>query len=144
MMNDVIDEYCRTRLAYDEAHELSSQADKEHKAARAKLVEAMVVESTTVAPPEHEGLKFNLRDVFSIACNKDNEDLVKDWLHGHYGDIAEFTVEKVDKKTVVERLQNDIEGEKLDQFDVPDFMKLKNGPDVSVLGWAAYSRDRRA
>ena len=141
-IQNLLDEYMKTRLAYDDAHEISSAADKVHKAAKAKLVDAMIEETTTLAPPE-TGLKFHLRNQFSISCNKDNEELVKDWLHDHYGDVAEFTVEKVDKKTVEERLKNDIEGEQLDEFSVPEFMNLKTRPDVSCTGWKQFSTNER-
>lgn len=141
-LQTLLDEYIETRLAYDDAHAISSAADKEHKAAKAKLVDAMMAETTTLAPPD-TGLKLHLRNQFSISCNKDNEESVKDWLHEHYGDIEEFTVMKVDKKTVEERLKTDIEGEQLDEFSVPDFMNLKTRPDVSCTGWKQFSTNKR-
>lgn len=141
-MNDLIDEYVETRLAYDDAHEISSAANKEHKQAKAQLVEKMIEDKQKGVKLDY-GIAFSLRNQFSISCNKDNEEDVKDWLHGHYGDIEEFTVMKVDKKTVEERLKADIEGEQLDEFDVPDFMKLKTRPDVSCTGWKKYSTERR-
>lgn len=137
-----IDEYISTRLTYDEAHAISSAADKEHKAAKAKLVEAMEAEQQKGMKMDF-GLAFNLRSVFSISCNKDNEDDVKDWLHEHYGDLEQFTKQKVDKKVVEERLKSDIEGEQLDEFDVPEFMNLKTRPDVSCTGWKAFSLENR-
>jgi hypothetical protein len=137
-----IDDYISTRLAYDTAHEISSAADGEHKAAKRKLVEAMEEEQQKGMKMDF-GLAFNLRNVFSISCNQDNEEDVKEWLHGHYGDLAQFTKEKVDKKAVEEKLKNDIEGEQLDEFDVPDFMNLKTRPDVSCTGWKAFSLEHR-
>jgi hypothetical protein len=137
-----IDEYIATRLAYDEAHEISSAADKEHKAAKAKLVEVMEEEQQKGMKMDF-GISFNLRNQFSISCNKDNEEDVKDWLHEQYGDLEEFVKPKVDKKVVEERLKDDIEGEKLDQFDVPDFMNLKTRPDVSCTGWKQFSLQHR-
>lgn len=139
----LIDDYITTRLAYDEAHAISVAADKEHKAVRAQLVEAMVDEGQKGMKMDF-GLNFNLKNCFSIACNKDNEDDVKQWLHDRYGDIEDFTVLKVDKKTVEERLKSDIEGEELDQFDVPEFMNLKTRPDVSCTGWKNYSAQQRS
>jgi hypothetical protein len=139
----LIDGYISTRLAYDDAHEISSAADKEHKGAKAKLVEAMVSEQQTGMKMDY-GLGFNLRNQFSISCNMENEEDVKEWLHERYGDIEQFTTLKVAKKTVEERLKADIEGEELDQFDVPDFMNLKTRPDVSCTGWKAYSAQKRS
>ena len=141
-IENLLDEYINTRLAYDDAHEISSAADKVHKAAKAQLVETMMAESTVLAPPD-SGLKFHLRNQFSISCNKDNEEDVKSWLHDHYGDVEEFTVQKVDKKTVEERLKTDIEGEQLDEFSVPEFLNLKTRPDVSCTGWKQYSTNKR-
>jgi len=142
-IQELTDEYIRTRLAYDEAHALSSAADKEHKGAKGKLVAEMEKLSNTIDPPEL-ALKFHLRNMFSISCNKDNEEDVKEWLHERYGDIEQFTTQKVDKKTVEEKLKADIEGEELDQFEVPDFMNLKTRPDVSCTGWKAYSAQQRS
>jgi len=139
----LIDDYIATRLAYDEKHAASTQADKEHKAVKAKLVEAMV-EAREKGKKMDFGLSFNLRNQFSISCNQDNEDQVKDWLHDRYGDIEQFTTLKVAKKAVEEKLKADIEGEELDQFDVPDFMNLKTRPDVSCTGWKAYSAQQRS
>lgn len=139
----LIDEYIETRLLYDEAHALSSAADKDHKVVKAKLVEAMVSEQQTGMKMDF-GLGFNLRNQFSISCNVDNEEDVKSWLHDRYGDIEQFTTLKVAKKTVEERLKADIEGEELDQFEVPDFMNLKTRPDVSCTGWKAYSASKRS
>ena len=139
----LIDEYIETRLAYDAAHELSSAADKDHKTVKAKLVEAMVSEQQTGMKMDF-GLGFNLRNQFSISCNVENEDQVKEWLHDRYGDIEQFTTLKVAKKTVEERLKADIEGEELDQFEVPDFMNLKTRPDVSCTGWKAFSAENRS
>lgn len=141
-IQELIDDYIATRLAYDEAHEISSAADKAHKAVKAKLVEAMETSDDTGIKKSF-GLSFNLRNQFSIACNMDNEDDVKEWLHDHYGDLAQFTKEKVDKKAVEEQLKSDIEGEKLDEFDVPEFMNLKTRRDVSCTGWKQFSQQHR-
>ncbi len=142
-ISELIEDYITTRLAYDDAHAISSQADSEHKAVKAKLVDAMV-EAREKGKKMDFGLSFHLRSVFSIACNKGNEDDVKEWLHDRYGDLEQFTEQKVDKKTVEERLKSDIEGEELDQFEVPDFMNLKTRPDVSCTGWKAYSAQQRS
>jgi hypothetical protein len=139
----LIDEYIETRLAYDEVHALSSQADKEHKAVKARLVEAMVKEQQTGMKMDF-GLGFNLRNQFSISCNVDNEEEVKTWLHDRYGDLEQFTTLKVAKKAVEEQLKADIEGEELDEFDVPEFLNLKTRPDVSCTGWKAYSAENRS
>ncbi len=142
-IQELIDEYIETRLDYDIAHEISVAADKEHKAAKAKLVQGMVDAQERGKKMDY-GIAFHLSDQFSIKCNKDNEADVKEWLHERYGDVHEFTVEKVDKKTVEEKLKADIEGEELDQFDVPDFFDLKTRPDVSCTGWKKYSIARRS
>lgn len=142
-MQELIDEYVETRLAYDDAHAISVEADKKHKTARRRLVEGMEKVSNTIDPPEI-ALKFTLSTKFSIACNQDNKEDVKEWLHEHYGDIEEFTEQALVKKTVEERLKADIEGEELDEFDVPDFFDLKTRPDVSCTGWKKYSTARRS
>jgi len=139
----LIDGYISTRLAYDDAHDISVQADSEHKAAKRKLVEGMVAARERGKKMDF-GIAFNLRDQFSISCNKENEADVKDWLHERYGDIEQFTTLKVDKSTVEDQLKADIEGEELDLFDVPDFMKLKTRPDVSCTGWKAFSAKKRS
>lgn len=139
----LIDEYISTRLAYDDAHAISAGADAAHKVVKAQLVNAMI-EAREKGKKMDFGLNFNLRNVFSISCNQDNEEDVKTWLHDRYGDIEQFTVIKVAKKAVEERLKTDIEGEELDEFDVPDFMKLKTRPDVSCTGWKAYSAKQRS
>lgn len=141
-MEELIELYCRTRLDYDEKHEASSLADAAHKAAKARLVEAMI-DAKEKGKTMDYGLRFNLRNQFSIRCNADNEIDVKDWLHERYGDVNLFTVEKVSKKAVEEKLKEDIEGEVLDEFDVPDFMALKTRPDVSCTGWKQYSANQR-
>lgn len=138
----LIDQYIETRLAYDDAHAISSQADTAHKAVKAQLVEAMVAAREKGKKMDY-GLSFNLRNRFSISCNEDNEEDVKEWLHERYGDIEQFTTLKVAKKAVEEKLKDDIEGEELDEFDVPAFMNLKTRPDVSCTGWKAYSAQKR-
>lgn len=142
-LNELIDEYISTRLAYDDAHAISSAADKEHKRAKGAMVEKMLEDNQKGVKLEN-GLAFNMRNQFSISCNKDNEEQVKDWLQDHYGDVEEFTVLKVDKKTVEEKLKGDIEGERLDEFDVPEALKLKTRPDVSCTGWKQFSSNRRS
>lgn len=139
---DLVTDYIDTRLAYDDAHALSVAADKEHRKAKKKLVEAMEKKSRQHDPPGD--LKFHLSKVFTITCNKDNEDDIKDWLEARYGDIEEFCAHKVQKKDVVERIQNDIEAEKLNEFDVPDFMNLNNSNQLNCNGWTQYSKERRS
>lgn len=141
-MQHLIDEYIETRLDYDEKHEQSNMANTVHQSARARLVEAMI-DAKQKGQKLDSGLAFNLRNQFSISCTEKNEEEIKGWLHEHYGDANEFTVEKVSKKAVEERLKSDIEGEKLDEFDVPDFMKLKTRQDVSCIGWRQYSATQR-
>ncbi len=142
-MEALIDEYVQTRMAYDVAHEASNKADKAFKAAKAKLVEGMVAAQETGKKMDY-GLGFSLRKQFSISCNPDNEVEVKNWLHETYGDVSEFTVEKIAKKTVEEKIKDDIEDGKLDEFEVPDFMNLKTRPDVSCTGWKQYSQKHRS
>ena len=144
-LQQLTDEYIDTRMAYDIAHAASSDADKAHKAVRKQLVDVMLEVSRTIDNDEiHEGMRFRLRNQFSVKCNKDNEEQVKDWLHDRYGDLEEFTTQKVQKTTVEERLKADIEGGKLDEFDVPDFMDLKTRPDITCDGWKAYSLNQRS
>ena len=145
-MQEQIDDYLATRVAYDEAHAISSAKYAQHAAAKAKLVEAMLDEekqSVKFREGELAGMSFYLKNVFSISCNAQNEEDVKSWLHERYGDVHEFTTEKVVKKTVETKLKDDIEGEQLDEFDVPDFMNLKTRPDVSCTGYKQFSAERR-
>lgn len=146
-LQPLIDEYLDTRMAYDAAHAISSSKYAQHQAAKAKLVEAMVEkEQQSVKFGEesrYAGMHFFLQSQFSISCNAQNEDDVKDWLHERYGDVHEFTAMKVVKKAVEERLKNDIEGDQLDEFEVPDFMKLKTRPDVSCRGYKQFAAARR-
>jgi hypothetical protein len=141
-VNELIEEFIKTKMAWEEAHEISSKADAAHKAVKAQLVEAMQDEDTAQKEHASTGLRFDLRPVWSIACNKDNEQELSDWLHERYGDIEEFTEPKLSKKTISRRLRTDIENEELDEFDVPDFVNLKNRPDVWCMGWKQY-RDER-
>lgn len=144
-LQQLTDEYIDTRMAYDVAHATSSAADKAHKAVKKQLVDEMLEVSRTIDNDEiPEGMKLRLVDKFSVKCNEDNEEEVKDWLHDRYGDIEEFTKPKLHKKTIVERLQADIEGGELDQFDVPEIMDLKNGPQITCDGWKAYSLNQRS
>ncbi len=75
---ELVKDYVDTRLAYDDAHALSVAANTEHQKAKKKLVEEMEKTSRQHDPPGV--LKFHLSNIFTIACNKDNEDDVKDWL----------------------------------------------------------------
>ncbi len=142
-LQDLLEDYVETRLAYDKAHAISSNADARFKAAKRRLADGMIANTKSYDPPDIP-LKFHLRDQFTFACNVDNEDDVKEWLHERYGDIEEFTVPKVVKSTVTDRFQADIEAELLDEFDVPDFFDLKTRPDVSCNGWKAYSEEQRS
>lgn len=140
-LQTLIDEYLATRQAYDEAKAISDGKYSEHKAAKAKLVDEMLAQeqqSIKFGEGRLEGMNFYLRSVFSISSTLANEDQIKDWLQEHYGDASEFTIERVNKKALEERLKNDIEGEQLDEFDVPDFMNLTTRPDVSVMGYKQY------
>lgn len=134
---DLVQEYIDTRLAYDDAHAISVKANSVHNKAKKALVTAMEQKSRQHDPPGE--LKFHLSKVFTISCNKDNEDDVKDWLEERYGDLEEFCAQKVQKKTVEERIKNDIEAEKLNEFDVPDFMNLNNSNQLNCNGWKQYS-----
>ena len=145
-LEEKIDEYLATRVAYDEAHALSSQAYKEHQAAKAKLVDLMLDEqkqSVKFRDGELAGMNFFLKNEFSISCTEANNDEIKTWLQDRYGDVHEFTVEKVNKKSVVDRIKTDIEAEKLDEFEVPDFMNLKTRPDVTCTGYKQFSAKQR-
>jgi hypothetical protein len=145
-LQTLIDEYLETRMAYDEAHEISTQKHLTHQAAKAALVNEMLEreqQSVKFGDGELDGMTFYLRSVFSVSVTVNNEDKVKEWLHEHYGDVHEFTVEKVNKKSVEERLKSDIEGEQLDEFDVPEFLCLKTNPDISVTGYKQYSARRK-
>ena len=144
-LQDLIDEYLETRMDYDKAHAVSSSCYTQHQAAKSTLVDAMLdakQQSVKFRDGELAGMNFFLRNIFSISCTEKNEEEVKDWLHDHYGDVNEFTTMKVHKKTVEERLKEDIEGEKLDEFDVPDFMKLKTRPDVTCTGYKKFAAAR--
>ena len=141
-LQNLIDDYLETRMAYDEVKAISTQRYKEHAAAKAKLVDEMLAQqqqSVKFGTGQLDGMTFYLRSQFSISCNQSNEDDVKTWLHDRYGDVHEFTVEKVNKKAVEEKLKTDIEGEQLDEFEVPDFMNLTTRPDVSVTGYKQYA-----
>ncbi len=139
---ELVQDYIDTRLTYDDAHAISVKANAMHQKAKKALVEEMEKTSRQHDPPGD--LKFHLSNVFTIACNKDNEDDVKDWLEGRYGDLEEFCLQKVQKSTVEERLKADIEGEKLNLFDVPDFMNLKTGNQLNCNGWKQYSAKVRS
>lgn len=141
-----IDEYLKTRLAYDDAHAVSSDRYKQYQGAKAKLSEAMVEaqqQGVKFRDGELAGMNFFLKNQFGISCNAENEEQIKEWLHDRYGDVHEFTTQKVVKKTVEDRLKSDIEGEQLDEFEVPDFMKLKTRPDVSCTGYKKYAAERK-
>jgi hypothetical protein len=139
-----IEAYLQTRVDYKDAKAASDAADKIHKGAKAALVEAMLEEQQQGYIPADDspfqGLSFHLSDDFSIKCNAANREEVKTWLHERYGDLAEFTFEDVSKPSVVERLKNDIQGEKLDQDDVPEFFGLNTWPNVSCRGFDNYYR----
>ena len=139
--NDAIEEFIATKIAYDAAHAISSHADGEHKAAKAKLTQAMI-EEDRLAVKLPNGLAFDVRQVFSIACNAQNEDELKDWLHQRYGDIEEFTKQALVKKSVADKIKEEIDAEQLDEFDVPSFVDLKTRPDVWCLGWAKFISQR--
>lgn len=146
-LQDRIDAYLETRVAYDIVHAESSELYGTHQAAKTALVEAMLDEDKQAVKfrdGELAGMNFFLKNVFSVSCTEANNDEWIEWLQERYGDAAEYTVEKVSKKSVEEKLKNDIEGEELDQFDVPDFAKLKTRPDVTCTGYKQFSADRRS
>ena len=146
-LQDQIDAYLETRVAYDIVHAESSELYTQHQAAKAKLVDAMLEEekqAVKFGEGELMGLNFFLKNVFSVSCTEANNDEWIEWLQEKYGDAAEYTVEKVSKKLVEEKLKTDIEGEELDEFDVPDFVNLKTRADVSCTGYKQYSANRRS
>jgi hypothetical protein len=137
----LIEDYIQTRLDYDRIHAESTKAWADHLRAKGKLRD-WLLDSPEKAIPLKNGLSFHLRNQFTISCNQENEGQIKEWLHDHYGDLALFTEEKVNKYTVQDRLKADIEGEQLDEFEVPDFMNLKTRPDVSCTGWSEFKKAR--
>lgn len=146
-LQDQIDAYLETRVAYDVIHAESSELYSQHQAAKAKLVEAMLAEekqSVKFGEGELKGMSFYLKNVFSVSCTEANNDEWIEWLQSRYGDAAEYTIERVSKKAVEERLKTDIEGEELDEFEVPDFVKLKTRADVSCTGYKQFSQERRS
>ena len=138
---ELVKAYCDTRLAYDVAHAISVKANSVHGKAKKALVKQMEKKSRQHDPPGV--LKFHLSEVFTIACNEENEDDIKDWLEKQYGDIEEFCAQKVQKKAVVERIKNDIDDEKLNEFDIPDFMNLNSSNQLNCNGWKQYSAIQR-
>ena len=102
----------------------------------------MLAEDKDMVRDTESGLKFDIRPVFSIKCNKDNEDDVKEWLNDKYGDLGEFTKEALVKKFIVKRIRKDIDADELDELDVPEFVGLKNRPDVWCHGWSAFQSQR--
>jgi hypothetical protein len=145
-LQDKIDAYLETRVAYDVIHAESSALYAQHQGAKAALVDAMLEEekqAVKFGEGELKGMSFFLKNVFSVSCTEANNDECIEWLQEKYGDAAEFTVERVNKRLLEEKLKTDIEGEELDEFDVPDFMKLKTRPDVSCTGYKQFSANRR-
>ena len=110
-LNELCAEYAETRLIYDEAHAHSTQKHHEHQAAKAKLIEEMEKSSASYDPTDLP-LKFTLKDQFSIACNVKNEAEVKEWVHETWGDLAQFTEEKLVKTTV----QDSDQGSKVEEL----------------------------
>lgn len=136
-------EYIDARFHYDEAHKLSQEAHGQLKSAERELADGMLEMGDQAKDKVGSALGFYLRNTFSISCNKENEDDIKDWLHERYGDVELFTTQKVVKKTVEDKIKTDIEAKVLDEFDVPDFMNLKNRKDLRCTGWKEYSAQVR-
>lgn len=146
-LQDKIEAYLDTRVAYDVAHAISSDLYGQHQGAKQALVEAMLDEdkqAVKFGDGELKGMNFFLKNVFSVSCTEANNDEWIAWLQERYGDAAEYTIERVNKKAVEEKLKTDIEGEELDQFEVPDFVKLKTRPDVTCTGYKQFSANRRS
>jgi len=146
-LNTTIEEYIEARLNYEEAKAKSTEADKVFKGKKYALSKALLDDALERQSKPgiklDNGLGFSLRKQFTFNCNESNEADVKDWLHNHYGDIEEFTVQKVHKPTVANKLKADIEGGVLDELDIPETFNLKTEDDVTCTGWAAFSKDAR-
>lgn len=147
-LNQAIEEYTEARLGYDEAKAKSSEADKVFRGKKYALSQALLADALERQSKPgiklDNGLGFSLRKQFTFSCNESNEADVKDWLHEHYGDIEEFTVQKVHKPTVANKLKTDIEGGDLDEFDIPETFNLKTEDDVACTGWKQFSEDARS
>jgi hypothetical protein len=131
------DIYVVKRKAYDEIHSKSAIAWKEMQNAERELIDSMNDEGVVGFETEGESmrLRVSLRRNFSIAVNKDNEYLIRDWLTETEGDVQLFTKEELNKSAISELIRQKIDAGKLEEDAVPPFFKLKTTPSLVVRGW---------
>jgi hypothetical protein len=133
---DKFSAYCAKRKAYDIVHAASAKAWKELNDAERELIDSMNDEGVAgFEVKAEEKLKVSLRRNFSIAVNKDNEYLIRDWLTETEGDVQLFTKEELNKSAISELIRQKIDAGKLEEDAVPPFFKLKTTPSLVVRGW---------
>lgn len=132
-LNAKIDAYYEARKAYDEAHRLSSEADKVRRQKERELVDYMM-ENQIKKVSREDGTTPILVSAASIACNQENAEEVRKWLVETEGDDADFMVTVLSKPAVLELVKKKLKAGD-DPTDFPEFLKVDARPTLRVDGW---------
>lgn len=127
--------YYEARQRADVAKRVYSEAYRAQKEAESKLIEACMDLGITRLDYMSDGTKLHLRGQVSISVTQANEWQAREWLRETYGDDSEFSIEKLNKPAITEKIREDIQSGQLSETAVPDFFKLNQYPTVSVSGW---------
>ena len=124
----------RARMAYDAAKAEASRLETEKQRLEKELVDAML-DAKVKSFQIDGGMTISLRKRFDCSVNKDNNDLVQDWLTETYGDVAPFQKLVLYKPAVVAHLKKLAEAEQLDETTIPQFLNRRartSGPSDSA------------
>lgn len=132
-LNAKIDAYYEARKAYDEAHRLSSEADKARRAAERALVDFMI-EHQIKKVSRDDGTTPILVSATSIACNQENAEQIREWLVETEGDDTDYMVTVLSKPAVLELVKKKIK-KGADPSEFPEFLKCDTRPTLRVDGW---------
>lgn len=137
-VQEKLDDYVNARENYERWHELSASGYALMKTAEYAAVDAMLNDGIK-SIGRADGTNVSLRKQFTCSVTLDNEAQVREWLVEVNGDDAQFVVEKVHKPALLEWLRGEFE-KTMDEGDVPEFLKMRTSPALSVRGWKMRGR----
>lgn len=133
-LNSRIETYYMARASYDAAKAVSDEAYKGFRAKETELVEYML-EHKIKSVKREDGTTPTLVNTVSISVTQENYEQIRQWLRDTVGDDTDFLVTIPHKPAITEYVKRQIEKEKLDSSDFPEFLQCSTRPTMRVTGW---------
>ncbi len=132
-IGELITEWRAARDEYRAAERKKKELAKEMQRKASKVREALVENGLTNTKCR-DGATVYLHKMFSVSVTADNSHEVRSWLIDEFGDDQPFIEQKLNKKSVADRIQDALDNDEIGEFDVPESMKLNRFDDVRIRG----------